>query len=126
MAAGDTEIAAGAGVGAGALVVGKLSSTPPLTPACRDELRYDKVSVVEKKITAATPVDFDRKLEEPVAPNKLPDAPDPKAAPMSAPLPCCTRTRPTMVSADKTCTKIMILISKVFIKYFFRFLVDSD
>ena len=34
------------------------------------------------------------------APNKLPEAPLPKAAPMSAPLPCCISTRPITPSAE--------------------------
>ena len=37
---------------------------------------------------ASTEVVRDKKLAPPVAPNKLPDVPLPKAAPMSAPLPC--------------------------------------
>ena len=45
-------------------------------------------NVAVKKIAAAIPVDLDRKFDEPVAPNKLPDAPEPNAAPISAPLPC--------------------------------------
>ena len=59
-------------------------------------------SVAAKNTAAAIPVDLDRKFDEPVAPNKLPDAPEPKAAPISAPLPCCSKTNPMMVSADKT------------------------
>jgi hypothetical protein len=50
-----------------------------------------RLDVAAKKTAAATPVDFDKKFEEPVAPNKLPDAPEPNAAPISAPLPCCSR-----------------------------------
>ena len=59
-------------------------------------------NVAEKKMTAATPVNLDKKFDEPVAPNKLPEAPEPKDAPMSAPLPCCNNTRPMIVNADKT------------------------
>ena len=36
----------------------------------------------------------DRKFAEPAAPNRLPDEPLPNAAPMSAPLPCCSRMKP--------------------------------
>src|SRR5437762_13337353 len=46
----------------------------------------------------------DRKFAEPLAPNRLPEAPLPKAAPTSAPLPCWSRTRPMMQSATMTST----------------------
>src|SRR3954469_3369528 len=46
----------------------------------------------------------ERKLALPVAPNRLPEAPLPKAAPMSAPLPCCSRMRPIMPSAVAICS----------------------
>src|SRR5437879_1611133 len=46
----------------------------------------------------------DRKFAEPLAPNRLPEAPLPKAAPTSAPLPCWSRTRPMMKSATTTST----------------------
>ena len=61
-------------------------------------------SVQMKKTVAQAAVDRERKLALPVAPNKLPDAPLPKEAPMSAPLPCCTSTRPIMASAESNCT----------------------
>lgn len=64
--------------------------------------RNARPSVAVKKIAAAIPVDFDKKFDEPVAPNKLPDAPEPNAAPISAPLPCCRSTSPIMVRADST------------------------
>src|SRR5262245_18134428 len=44
--------------------------------------------LVAKKTAARIAVVRDRKLAEPVAPKIVPDAPLPKAAPMSAPLPC--------------------------------------
>jgi hypothetical protein len=56
---------------------------------------YARPRLVMKNTAAKTPVKRDRKLAEPDAPNKLPDAPLPKAAPMSAPLPCCSNTKPT-------------------------------
>ena len=87
-------------VGAGATET--LSITPPPIDEWRLLLTNANASVAEKKIAAATPVDFDRKFEEPVAPNKLPEAPEPKAAPMSAPLPCCSNTRPIIVKAAST------------------------
>ena len=60
--------------------------------------------VLAKKMPAAHAVDFDKKFDEPVAPNTLPDAPLPNAAPISAPLPCCIRTKPITARADKICT----------------------
>src|SRR4029077_3525118 len=57
-----------------------------------------------KKSAASTAVERDRKLADPLAPNRLPEAPLPKAAPISAPLPCCSRTRPMMQSATMTST----------------------
>ena len=45
-------------------------------------------NVLTKNTAARAAVTRDRKLAEPVAPNRLPEAPEPKAAPMSAPLPC--------------------------------------
>src|SRR5258708_12358577 len=46
----------------------------------------------------------ERKVAEPLAPNRLPEAPLPKAAPTSAPLPCWSRTSPMMQSATMTPT----------------------
>src|SRR5258706_16057855 len=62
------------------------------------------MKVVRKNTTARTAVVRDRKLAEPLAPNRLPEAPLPKAAPTSAPLPCWSRTRPMMHSATMTST----------------------
>jgi len=91
--------------GAGATgTVLTLSITPPPTDEVRALAMYDRPSVALKKIAAATPVDFDMKFDEPVAPNRLPEAPEPKAAPMSAPLPCCSNTNAMIAKADKTCT----------------------
>lgn len=50
--------------------------------------RYASAKLVQKKVVANTPVALDMKFADPVAPNKLPDDPPPKAAPISAPLPC--------------------------------------
>src|SRR5689334_4153655 len=57
-----------------------------------------------KNTAAQTAVERDRKFALPVAPNRLPDAPLPNEAPMSAPLPCCTSTRPIMTSAARICS----------------------
>jgi hypothetical protein len=68
--------------------------------------------VVTKNTAAKTAVVRDKKLAPPVAPNKLPELPLPKAAPMSAPLPCCTKINPIMAKADNICTaKITVIIA---------------
>ncbi|GAA4019522.1 hypothetical protein GCM10022212_14770 [Actimicrobium antarcticum] len=96
---------------AGALVI--VSVTLPVDTE-RLVPKNAKASVAQKKIAAATPVDLDKKFDEPVAPNRLPDAPEPNAAPMSAPLPCCISTRPMMVSALMTWMTTM-MVNTVFI-----------
>jgi hypothetical protein len=106
--AGDDEPA-----GAGTDDAGNLSITPPLPASGRLPMKAN-ARVAPKNIAAATPVDLDKKFEDPVAPNKLPDAPEPKEAPMSAPLPCCSNTRPMIVKADRTWT-IMMNVCIVFI-----------
>src|SRR5574343_485280 len=45
-----------------------------------------------------------RKLADPVAPKRLPEAPLPKTAPISAPLPCCIRTKPIIATATRMWT----------------------
>ena len=65
-----------------------------------------------KNTAAQAAVDRDRKLALPVAPNRLPDAPLPNEAPMSAPLPCWISTRPIITSAAMICsasTKFMTM-----------------
>src|SRR5512146_2114645 len=57
-----------------------------------------------KKIVAATAVLRLRKLAEPLEPNRLPAEPEPNAAPISAPLPCCISTRPISTNAATRCT----------------------
>lgn len=107
-------------VGAGA-AGSALSITPPLmAPLLCWVVMYASASVALKKIAAATPVDLDMKFDEPVAPNRLPEAPEPKAAPISAPLPCCSKTRPMMARAETTWTMttrlnmlLMIFHSKI-------------
>jgi hypothetical protein len=44
------------------------------------------------------------KFAAPVAPNKLPAEPLPKAEPISAPLPCWSKTREMIESEDRICT----------------------
>src|SRR5690606_30806395 len=75
--------AGAAGAGCPWPPVGTLSIT--LVGASGRVLTSSARPSVEAKNTAArTPVVRDRKLAEPVAPNRLPEAPPPKAAPMSA------------------------------------------
>src|SRR3982750_2074083 len=64
-----------------------------------------------KNRAAHTAVKRDRKFALPVAPNRLPDAPLPNDAPMSAPLPCWINTRPIITTADRICTISTILVS---------------
>ena len=60
-------------------------------------------SVQAKNTAAQAAVERDRKFALPLAPNRLPEAPLPKDAPMSAPLPCWISTRPIIVSAASSC-----------------------
>src|SRR5439155_3900273 len=87
---------------AGAPIAGR-SRTLPVDGRARSFEKNASASVHAKKTPAHTAVERDRKFALPVAPNRLPDAPLPNEAPMSAPLPCCTSTRPIITSADTTC-----------------------
>src|SRR3989344_2010834 len=55
-----------------------------------------------------------RKFAEPRLPNNVCEAPLPKAAPISAPLPCCSRIRPISPTAEMT----SITSTKSFINYY--------
>ena len=59
-----------------------------------DDTYQVRPMLVMKNTAARTAVVCDRKFAEPDAPNRLPDEPLPNAAPMSAPLPCCSSTNP--------------------------------
>jgi hypothetical protein len=62
-----------------------------------------------KNTAANAPVALLRKFADPLAPNRLPDEPLPKAAPMSAPLPCCSKTKTTTeIAADTWTTQITV------------------
>ena len=76
----------------------------PVDTRERSLARYASSRVQQKKTVAQAAVERDRKLALPVAPNRLPDAPLPNEAPISAPLPCCTSTSPIMTSAESICT----------------------
>ena len=65
------------------------------SPAAAVPWNQVRPRLVRKNTAASTAVLRLRKLAEPDAPNRLPEAPLPKAAPMSAPLPCWSSTRPT-------------------------------
>src|ERR1700741_2849091 len=67
-----------------------------------------------KNTVASTAVVRDRKFALPLAPKRLPEEPLPKGAPMSAPLPCCTRMSPIMAIAVSICTARTI-VSNTFI-----------
>ncbi len=62
--------------------------------------KYANAKVQRKKTVAKTAVVRDIKLALPLAPKRLPDPPLPNAAPMSAPLPCCTKINTIMAKAD--------------------------
>ena len=68
------------------------------------EPKYVRPRLVRKNTVARIAVVRDRKLAEPAAPNRLPDEPLPNAAPMSAPLPCCSSTKPQTTTATSRCT----------------------
>ena len=91
--------AAGAGAPMAALSSRLL---PPVVG--RAWLKYANSSVVTKNTAARTAVVRDRKFALPLAPKRLPALPLPKAAPMSAPLPCCSNTSAIIDKADTTCT----------------------
>lgn len=87
-AAGGADAATGA---AGALAAPARSNTLVPSERC-DALplvpKYANASVQAKNTAAQNDVERDRKLALPDAPNKLPEAPLPNDAPMSAPFPC--------------------------------------
>src|SRR6266478_4211748 len=94
-----------AGAGAGASLPTVLMMPPRSVRA--DVVRavvavYARPIVARKKIAASTAVERERKLADPLAPNRLPEAPPPKAAPMSAPLPCCSKINTMMEIAQIT------------------------
>jgi hypothetical protein len=86
--------------GAAGAVTAAPSSTLPEEAAGLTLLKYASIKVHTKKTAANTAVVRDKKLAPPVAPNKLPEPPLPKAAPMSAPLPCWIKIKPIMANAD--------------------------
>ncbi len=62
-----------------------------------------KPKLVMKKAAASIPVNLLRKVEEPWLPNTVAEAPAPKEAPASAPLPCCNSTSATIPIAPIRC-----------------------
>jgi hypothetical protein len=81
---------------------------PDRTPGLTSFLLPNQVipKVLMKNTAAKMAVVWDKKFAEPLAPNKLPEEPDPKAAPMSAPLPCCNKTKRMTARAETTCNTI--------------------
>ena len=61
-----------------------------------------RYSIVENNV-AQTAVAREKKLAEPRAPNTVPDAPAPNAAPASAPLPRCSSTSTMISNAISVC-----------------------
>src|SRR5215831_1394139 len=61
------------------------------------------------KMAANTAVARDSAVVAPRAPNTVPEAPAPKPAPASAPLPRWSSTRPTITNADSNCTAVRML-----------------
>ena len=64
---------------------------------------YARLRLVTKKMSATIVVNLLRKVAFPLAPKTVEEAPEPKAAPASAPFPCCTRTRTTRITARIIC-----------------------
>jgi len=109
--AGDVAGAAGAGVGAFVAPAGAGAlafSNTLLVVTGRTFPKNAKPKVQTKNRVANTAVERDKKLAPPEAPNKLPELPLPKAAPMSAPFPCCMRIKPIMAKALSTWTTMRI------------------
>jgi hypothetical protein len=103
---------AGAGAVCAGATTAALSSTLPELAGCAVPKRAN-ANVLKKNTVAKTAVVRERKFALPLAPNKLPEPPLPKAAPMSAPLPCCTSTKPIMPTAESSCT-VKIMVTKMF------------
>jgi hypothetical protein len=104
--AGGTADGAGAPGAAGVEVAGFTNSSTtllPPTPGVRAFEIAASAKVQIKKVAARPAVMRLSKLADPEAPNKVPEAPLPKAAPMSAPLPCCKSTSTITPSAARAC-----------------------
>ena len=79
---------------------GWVAITPLASVLCAEN--QVRPRLVTKNTAARIAVVRLKKLAEPVAPKRLPEAPLPKAAPISAPLPCRSSTSPMMASAHNT------------------------
>ena len=100
--AGACELAFDAGGVTGAAGTVGFCKSITLAACGRFDEYQVKPKLVRKNSAAIIAVVRLRKFAEPEAPNKLPDAPLPNAAPMSAPFPCCSSTNPQMAAATKT------------------------
>src|SRR5262245_13490110 len=65
---------------------------------------YASARLVTKNSVASAAVIFEKKVDEPRAPNTVPDAPLPKPAPASAPFPRCSSTSPMIDKDSNRCT----------------------
>jgi len=63
-----------------------------------------------------------RKVALPRAPKTEPEAPPPNAAPVSAPRPCCSSTKPTMLSDSR----IAVMRRTVYMRLFSHGLTDGQ
>ena len=101
---------------------GCVDTSLDITPLSSDFLLVTTVRpmLVVKNMTARTAVVRLMKLAEPEDPKTLPADPLPNAAPMSAPLPCCSNTRTMMLRAASTCNtriRTSILLSPSLLVY---------
>src|ERR1035437_1819161 len=99
------------GVGTGE--VSLIASMTPVDSLIRCVARYARLRLVTKNTKANIAVARDRKFAEPLDPKRLPEEPLPNAAPMSAPLPCWSKTNPMMPNAAITWT-IRIKVNQIF------------
>src|SRR5690606_33431510 len=105
-AASRTGTSSTTGLGAGtSSTAGSGRPTSESLPACWDA-KNAKPRLVRKKTPASIAVSRLKKLEEPWLPNTVAEAPAPKDAPASAPLPCCSSTSTTTPMATSRCTTI--------------------
>jgi len=74
--------------------------------------RCARVSEVSMKMIAAPVVSLFMKVLPPLAPNTVWLPPAPKDAPISAPLPDCSRTMPIKAIQTNTCRKISTYVIK--------------
>ncbi len=101
--AGGTSLTGTAGAVSTAAAGADVAAPPMILPdsIVRPDARNANANATKKKTVARIPVVRLRKLAEPCEPNTVPDAPLPKAAPASAPLPCCIKIN-TIIATETT------------------------